>query len=172
MITAFIVYSWSILIILYDMPEMILRLSSRDILGFSAYQFVFSFIETIIVTGFVVGLWFILPFKINRESFAISSSLISVALCIVAVIYKALPNILSAINYVSSRVEISRKAQIVAIGIWISLVLIMPILAPFVGRGEKVKSIFEMLFDRLSPLIIFYTLLSIISLPVVLLRNM
>jgi hypothetical protein len=170
-VTAFIVYSWAIVIILYDIPEMILRLSVIEIVGFVSYQFVFSLLETIVVTGIVVGLGFLLPIKTAREHFAVSTGLISVTSAFVATLYKVLPHSLYLINQATGNSALGRTLQILIVIVWITLMFLSLFISPLAASNKTIRKVFEMLFERLSPLVTLYLLISAISIPVVFLRN-
>ena len=171
-VTAFVVYSWAIVIILYDMPEMILRLPVVEIIGFISYQFVFTLLETIIVTGLVTGLDYMLPFKTNYEFFAVSASLISVTTFFVVSLYKVLPTSLYIINQTTGNTAFGRTLQILVVSFWFTLLLLSLFISPLAAKNESIRKVFEMLFERLSPLIILYLFVSVISIPVVIIRNM
>ena len=52
---AFIVYSWSIIVIFWDMPGLLLRMIGFDIVGYIAYQLMYAFIECFLVTTVISG---------------------------------------------------------------------------------------------------------------------
>ena len=70
-------YTWSILIFMFNLPSWILLTRLGEILGYFSYGVVFTFFDTLLMLGLILGTAFVLPCAWLRDDFVAVGSAIA-----------------------------------------------------------------------------------------------
>ena len=166
---AFCTYSWALIIFFWDIPSLLLRYNTTDILGYAAYQFMFALFESALVTIFVMLLGFVLPAKFIRSTFQTSGTALVLAFAINAIFFKKLSNIA---NWITAAFSLRSLTAIqVTLGLWAFSIVVLPIILIAVSKREKVREIIGRFIENLSILVGLYIFLSVIGTLAVIIRN-
>lgn len=170
-VTALCVYTWSIIITLWDISGLILHLTAWDLVGYIAYQLTFSLIESLAVTMIVIGFSFLLPKKSMRANLSVSGSSMVFSLAFVFLSFRALPGVLDWTSEAFSISEQNLLAQQIIFGLWLFICLFLFVYAIFMPPKERRIQIVKGLIERFYPLVGLYMVISIFSLLIVVGRN-
>ncbi len=166
---AFFVYTWSMLVTLWEIPSLSMYAQAADVLGYVAYQFMFCALESVLVTIFVVGLSMVLPAKWMRKTMPASGILLSLSLGISALAYKALP---ATIQWTAHTFPLPRNLLYqFPFGAWIFVTLLLSIYALISARSASLSGLARKLTQQASLLIGLYAAASALSVVVVVWRN-
>jgi len=154
----FIIFTWSILILLWKLPSWLNYLSLLEILGIVAYVLVEDFFEGLFVLIFVIFVGFVLPFDAMRKSFKAKA----IAFIIVLTFWVGLFNYILAWKH-------STVWELFVMGL-ISVIVIIGILF-LVSRIKLFERGLSILGEKMSVFVYLYSLLSVVSLVFVVLRN-
>jgi hypothetical protein len=167
---AFFVYSWSLLVFFWDIPSFVLRLSAAEIIGYAAYQLMFSLIETLAVTLFIAALGLILPSRFLRDNLQVSGTALVFAFAINTWVFKER---LGLIGWTagSLAMEINAAVQLV-MGLWLISLFILPVSLVMAARSSRVSRPIAAFVKNLSVLASLYVTLSVFGILVVIVRNL
>jgi hypothetical protein len=157
-VALFIVHSWSIHTFLYNIPSFILYMNIGQIVGVFAYMMAFALLESLLVMGLLLFVSAILPRAWYRDKFVSKGFLtILVSAALAIAIRLSLGNLYPGIEELYGKVLIA------------GLVLIGSILA--VHYYQPLQKVLEFLAEQISIMTYLYLPIGIISVVVVLARN-
>ena len=167
----FLSYSWSILVFLYELPSFLLHLSISEIIGFSSYQVMFSLIESLLYTGILAIILYILPIKGLRDNLLTAGALIALSSALSSII---LIEFNSIVAWVETRIPgfddgVSFR---IVLAIWLSALLGLPLMSIITARHGKFTALIRNFLDNLSLLSKFYISLGVTGTLIVIIRNL
>ena len=158
-----LVYSWTLFTSFYKLPSWIFYLTISQILSVYAYSFSLNLVESILALAGVLLLEFTLFLALrNRDEFQARSILAVLVVLISSMLRLALFKTYEDIDsYLSGEL------------IWWAITLPLGILlAAFAPRNKKIRNILESIAERAIIFLYIYLPISLISLIVVIARNM
>jgi hypothetical protein len=156
---AFPVFSWAILQYLEKMTSWLYYLTIGEVLSLLAYALLFAWIESMLITSGLVLLAAILPGSLLRNKFVPLTMAMIVPLTLAAVIAHYFENNLRQMPFALLGGGIALYG-IITVGFYLG-----------VQRVPIVAKAFQQLADRISVLVYLYLPLSIVSLLVIIVRN-
>jgi hypothetical protein len=160
------IYVWSILNMLHKVPAWLMQFDVWDLIGVIAYTQVFTLIETMAVFLALVLLGTILPAWLLRDRFAAQASIV-VLLSAALVILAHLNNMI--LPYLGGRRELTFPLYMASIGIfYVGSIGAFNVL---IRRHKKLENLIRSLANRLIAISSIYVTLSLLSVVVVILRN-
>lgn len=156
---AFPVHTWSILILFWELPAWILRLSIWDLIGVIAYTQALALVESIIILLGLLLLAALLPQKWFRDkAVALSTAIVfSVAAWVIA----------AQINF-----EVIRTLPVRSLLPWFAACLASAaFFYALVYRYKRLETLIVSFVDRLLTLAFGYLLVDILSILVIVARN-
>jgi hypothetical protein len=163
---AFPIYVWSTLNMLHKVPAWLIQFNAWDLIGIIAYIQVFTLIETIAVFLVLVLLGSVLPRRLLRERFAAQASmmaLLSAASVVLAHLNNWIPPILGQGR------EILFAMYMGSIGLF--YVVSIAVFNVLIRRHRKLEDLICALANRLMALSSIYVIASLLSVVVVIFRN-
>ena len=168
--SSFFIYSWSTIIILYDLRGLLLRLSVNEIIVYIAYQYTFTFFESVLVS---IGIWavstLIARFRAPKNVFILGNLLIFY-LFISFFIYQLKQVITTWFEILIPNQDLL-FLQFIIYGLWLYLLITAPFLATISSKNKRIAIIVEDFIIRLPPLIGIYFLFTLCSIFIVFYRN-
>ena len=157
--TVFACFSWTILNFINKLSSFILYFNLGEILAIFAYMMAFALLESLAFIGLVVLISGLLPSNWLKEGFAFKGFIIAAVAAVAAILFqRALrDDFPSALMLLTSSV-----VPLLVIGILIFLVGSMP----------RVQSLLLNIAERLSILLFLYLPIGVLSLLVVVYRNL
>lgn len=165
----FCVYSWSVLILLWDLPALFFYLSPQDIIGYAAYQFIFALGGSLISTLFIASLVFLLPMKRTKSNLGRAGSLLLVSFAISAVLFRWIYQISSFLT--STFMIDTNVASQTVIGLWIYVTVTLPVLSIILVGNKHVASLTDKFTENTYVITTLYALLGILGGIIVFFRN-
>jgi hypothetical protein len=163
----FPIYSWTIYRLLWNLPSWQKELFSIwDILALGAYGLAFALVESLTVLGFILLLSIALPAKYLRDKFVAQGSAVLWVFFILAIIAQYA---IASIVFLSWSIKEYVISSTLILGVSILLLTIAPHF--LICRFEKLERFFTSLADRMTIFLFIYLPLGILSLIVVILRN-
>jgi len=158
---AFCAYNWSIILFLWDLPSLLLEWSTMDIITYAAYQFMFAFVGTLIVTAFITVLGLVFPAKYLRNNLAVSGIALVAAFAVNSIIYKER---FSIIYWLAGILSITNPAasQIV-MNIWTASLIILPVCLVMTTKSKMVDRAINRFINNVSVLVVPYVILSLLG---------
>jgi hypothetical protein len=155
----FACFSWMILNFINKLSSFILYFNLGEILAIFAYMMAFALLESLVFIGFLILVSGLLPSSWLKEDFAFKGFIITVIAAITSILFQHalrddFPSMLMLVTSV--------VLPILAIAVLIFLIRSMP----------RVQNILLNIADRLSILLFLYVPIGIISLLVVVYRNL
>lgn len=158
-ICAFPIFAWSIITVFRQIPAWTLRFTYWDLIGTIAYTQVFALFETAIVFGLLWLAAVLLPARMLRERFVAHSALI----VLVAAAW---------FIYLQYHISIIEDRELFRLAIWAGTLLLMLLVAQvLVYRSARIRRVIEGVVDRLVVLSGIYVAVGIISIFIVIIRN-
>lgn len=162
--TVFVVFSWTIFRLLFQIPSWLLSHTKSGIFFLAAYVFAFALIESLLVLIYVLVANFVLPRKLFRDWFIPQGCLLVLNSAAWALL-------------VQYRREALSTMDLLPVIAWISLYLLSVMIVIYVAskimsRYDRVKSIFVTITDRMVLFTWLYVPLGLVSLVIVLVRNL
>jgi hypothetical protein len=155
------VYSWSIVAFLERMPGWLLFLSLWDLMGAFAYTQAFAFLESAAVLLALILLSVILPARFLRDRFIAQGGMIVFLTVAWAV----------ALRYARGNASVAFWS-LKTLLLWLVLYSVsvgVPCL--LINRYGRLEHIIDALVERLTVLLYFYVPITLLSIVVVILRN-
>lgn len=168
-VTVLCIYSWSILVLLWDMPALLFYLSATDIAGYTAYQFMFALGESLASALFLALIVFLLPINQVKSNPGASGSLLAISFAISSGVFKGLGKISSLFSSIFSISQVISFQ--IAISIWIYSTFILPILSIILVKNKRISSRMDKFIESSYILMPLYLLLGIAGTIIVLFRN-
>ncbi len=160
-VTAFLIYGWTLGVSLWKMPSWLYSLTVTEILAVNSYAFTLDLIESLLVTGGLLGLSFVLPAKLLRDHFAARGSVLAACIVISVMLHLGI--------YANGDL---RGAFIKSLPLWwIGTLLIAAILLAIVSRFRRAAVAIESFADRLIIFLYLFVPLSVAAIVNLLLRN-
>jgi hypothetical protein len=159
----FIVFSWTIFRILFQIPSWLYSHSKTGIVFLAAYVFSFALFESTLLLSFILLVSLILPAYIFRERFVAQGSLLVFACTAWALI-------------VQFQREYLVKRDLLELGIWILVFLLSLLIILFFSnllmrRNKKAQTLIEAFTDRMIIFAWLYIPVGLIALTIVMVRN-
>jgi len=157
-----LIYSWTLITSFYKVPSWLFYLTLGQISSMYAYFFLINLVESIFILAAVLLLEFtiFLPLK-NRDEFQSRSILI-----VFAVLVSSMARLLLYKSFEASGAFVSGELTW-----WVLTFLLGLLSAIFIPKIKKLRDIIDNIAERLIVLLYIYIPLSLISLIVVLARN-
>ena len=160
----FIVYSWTIYRMLFQIPSWLYSHSKTGIFFLAAYVFAVALIESLLLFGIVLLINLILPRRIFRDQFIVQGSLMVIACTIWALILKF-------------QSDNSGSKDFLEVSAWIlifllSLLLLAVVSSFLMQRYPRGKTVLEAIADRMIIFAWIYVPVGLVSLAIVLVRNL
>lgn len=147
----FLVQSWAIYSLLREMPSLLLRLNTWDIVGAAAYTFTFALIESLGIFAIFYILAVLLPAPILKDEFIVRALLIFLAVNYLALIFLLTPE------------------QVLA---WAAGLVGFAGLGYFVVKYKRIQAAIADGVDRLTVLATLYLVIDVVSVLLVIVRNL
>ncbi len=154
----FLVFSWALRNIFFQYPSYILSYNVLDILAIVSYEMGFAMLESALVMVFVLALAFILPGKWFKEGFSYKGSFAILSLAAVSIYMQAVMTNQPKISWLGLQ-----------LGRGFVLWLIAVLMSHYVPLVRKI--VLDIL-DRLTIFLYVYVPIGMISLLVVIVRNL
>ena len=155
----FLVFSWSMLWFLQQMPGWMAFLDSWDILGILAYVQAFALLESVLVLLPVIVVAIILPANWFRDRFAAQGSMMVFTITFWTVLFQG----------IAFALPLWSSGQLL-LGLMLPLASIV-VACALVHRSEKAEKAIRALADRLTVFLYIYIPLGFLGLIVVAARN-
>lgn len=158
----FVVYSFTIYRMLFQIPSWLYSHTKPDIFFLAIYVFAVAFIECLLVLVFIIVLNLIMPRKIFRDQFLAQGSLMVIACTIWALILKYKIDIfgLRGLRAVSELILL----------FVLSLLIIMVVSSFLMKRYARIKSMIQVVSDRMIIFAWIYAPVGMVSFAIVLVR--
>ncbi len=161
-VIVFLIYSWTLITSFYMLPSWLFYLSIGQILSMYAYFFSINLVESILVLVGILLLEFTLFYPLKNKDEFQSRSILTVF----ALLVSTMTRLLLYKNTETSEAFLSGELT------WWVLILLPGILfAVLISKNKRLRSAIEAIAERVSILLFLYTPLSLISLLVVIIRN-
>jgi hypothetical protein len=157
-----LVYSWTLITSFYKVPSWLFYLTIGQILSIYAYSFVFDLLESLLVLVFLLLLQYTIfaPFK-SRAEFQTRSIVIACT-----VLFSSMARLLLYKSFEASEAFVKGE-----LSWWALTCLLAMLLAIFIPKSGKLRSMFENIAERMTILLYVYVPLSILSIVVIIARN-
>jgi hypothetical protein len=158
-VAVFLCHTWTIIGFLNKLSSFILYFSPGTIAGVFAYMMAFALLESLAVTGFLVLLSVLLPSQWLKEGFSIKGFIVLVVAATASILFQ---------KTLSERFP----------SMWVLLassvvpLLLIALLFVAVRSMPKVKNLFLNVQDRILIMLFIYVPIGVLSLMVVLYRNL
>ncbi len=159
MATVFPIHVWSLINVTREVPAWILRLSISDMVGVIAYAQFYALIDTLVIFIPLLLLAVLLPTTLFRNKFVAKGT---------AVIF-----ISSAwFIFLHLNGQIIEQRQIAVLGIWgVSYLLVLAAAILIIQKNQKLEMAIVSFVQRLSVLSVLYLIIDLLSLIVIVVRN-
>lgn len=158
-VVVFFVYTWSMRGFLYKFPSLMLYLSAGEILAIFFYMMAFALLESLFVTAGLVVLGFLLPENFLRQDFSRKSFIVVFVGAAMMIFFQA-----------TMRNE-TTGFPLLFKGIGMFLVALM-LLIPLIHRLASFQRVVDYIVDGLGVFVFFYVPLGIVSMLIVVIRNL
>jgi len=159
MAAIFPVHVWSLINVTREVPAWILRLSISEMVGVMAYAQLYALLDTLLIFVPLLLLAVLLPATLFRNKFVATGT---------AVIF-----ISSAwFIFLHLNGQIIEQRQIAVLAIWgVSYLLILAAAFIFIRKNQKLETAIVSFVQRLSVLSVLYLIIDLLSLVVIVVRN-
>jgi hypothetical protein len=155
---AFPIHTWAIVRLLYEVPSWLIRLSVWELVGAVAYTLAFALLETALVFLIFIFLALILPAKLLRDRFVAQCTM----MVLLSSVWAVLAHLGLAALWSDSRLFLA----------WLILLLgSLAISYLLIHWNRKLERAISSLVGRLVPLSYLYIGLDILSVFIIVLRN-
>lgn len=158
-LTIFLVYTWSIVILLWNVPRFILFLSVGEIATSAAYSFSIAFADSLLITALVMILAFIFPPGWMRDQFVPVGGACASGLFGISIAFQSL----------SANLWIMDDARLLTLGALI--LVLLGLFARAVSRIRWLASALSSFAQRTAVIAGIYLLLGVLGLITVIFRN-
>lgn len=172
--TAFPLHLWAIILILMDISWVAERTNYWDAIGVAAYGLIFALFESILIWAALILMGFLLP-----KSWPESKRIVLLG---VLVVMTALWTILGQVYFllewsfppgiVQFLAGQTHPLRYLYLGYLVVVAFTVSIAVYFAIFHEKFQLVFISLIERLSPLMVLYVFLDLVSIIIVLIRNL
>lgn len=151
----FPIHIWAIIVMFRSVPSWLFYMSQSDLIGSVAYHLTFTIIESVLVFITILAVGMLIPKRWVPEPFLTLSSVLIVEFTIMAIVFQHL-----TLQYSSLRLMI------------VSCLIILGISFVFIPRIAKLEKTIRLLADRLSILTFLYVVFDLISIIIIIFRNL
>jgi len=163
-IVVFMVFSWTLYRMFWQVPSWSFYLNVWDILIIAAYVLSQALFESFIILGFIIGLCIIFPKRIFCDKFIVQGSLLAMVICLSAFAIQRKIGLIYGLNLYE--LIIYPIAFLVAVVFWIFIISLFNRWLPWLA--DLIKSI----ADRMTIFLYLYIPLGVVGIVVVALRNL
>jgi len=163
-IVIFMVFSWTLYRMFWQVPSWSFYLNVWDILIIAAYVLSQALFESFIILGFIIGLCIIFPKRIFCDKFIVQGSLLAMVICLSAFAIQRKIGLIYGLNLYE--LIIYPIAFLVAVVFWIFIISLFNRWFP--RLADLIKSI----ADRMTIFLYLYIPLGVVGIVVVALRNL
>lgn len=154
------IFVWSVVNVLESFPAWILRYNIWDLLGIFAYTQVYALIEAIIACALLVILAAILPARIFRERFVAVGSMVAILVSLWFIF----------LHLNDNRIRALTAKQFLSLSVLVfGLAFIVAIVAT--DRFTKLNNVLDSAVQRISVLSYLFLSFGVISLAIIIARN-
>lgn len=160
----FLINSWVIILFCYDLPRWMRFLSPIDIFSIFSYSIVSAFIDSLLFSGILLLLGFLVYQKFLKDSFVpvLGSTAITSYLWIITIRFIYQPELRNNLVWVDDRFPI-----------WLTISIVSTILIGYLTYwNKKIQTIFHQFAERTLAFLYIYLPMSILCILVVVLRNL
>lgn len=159
-VIAAFVYGWTLVILFYKLPSFLLINTPGELLAIAAYVLVSAFFESLAVLGLCALIAFLLPARLLRNEFIVRAS------WPVMIAYG------SVILFLILNASLERKFG-ARVNTWSLVTVILCLLSAWIApRLKPMRAAAEWVADRFQVFLFLWTPLSLLSLMVVMIRNL
>lgn len=161
-VIVFLVYGWTLMLVFWKLPSWLLSLTSWEIVSILAYSFALNLLESLLIIGLLLGAGAVLPGRILRDDFTARG--VSFVLVVLA----------SMMIHLAVYADTDlRDAFILSLLPWWTVSLLMAaVFAALTVRWARLRALLLELSDRLIVFLYLFPPLSLVSLLIVVARNL
>ena len=163
-VIVFVVFSWTLVREFFQVPSWLKYMNVGDIMVITAYVLAFALFESLLVLGFLLLLSLVFPVKIFRDKFIAQGCMLVLVAGLGAVLLQENINL---VYHLKIR-ELSTYPLVILLG----LVILVFALAFVFDRLSAIPRLLTVIADRMTVFAYLYVPLGLISLVVVILRNL
>ncbi len=169
-ITTFVVFSWSMLLTLWEIPSFLMDKTAGEIVGYISYQAMFSLFECLMVTAVILVIGLILPAKWIRGQASTLGALLAIALAFGALTYQALPVVIETLVRFFPQNQFA--VTLYTSEFWLVLTILLLVASILLSSREGIARLVDKFVDAITVLDGVYVLIGVLSLMIVLYRNL
>ena len=159
----FIVFTWTIFRMLFQIPSWLYSHSKSGIFSLAAYVFSFALVESILMLVFILIVCLLLPRYLFKDRFIAQGSLVVVACSVWALV-------------VQFQRESLVKRDLFELMAWVMLFILSLLLITFISyillqRFQKAQVVIEKIVDRMIVFAWIYVPVGLVSIVIVIVRN-
>jgi hypothetical protein len=155
---AFLIHIWAIINMFYIIPAWVLRMNLAQLSGAIAYILVFALLESLLIWGLLALLAVLLPQSLLRQNFVAQGMMLA--------LLTAIFSIMVHFNY---EFLVANRGYLLALTIiYLPCAAVCHFLA---GRYRKIDAALRGILDRLTVLTGLYIFFDLVSLMIVIMRN-
>lgn len=158
-ISALPIHLWSIFVLLHEAPGWILRLSLWELIGAVAYTQAFALFESILLVLFLAALSLLIPAKLYRHKFIAQSTSFLLITTIWLILFRLFEDKIDA--WGTAPLILLVLVYFVSLGIFTFLVL----------RSARFEKALIAFVQRASVLVFIYVMVDVISIFIIVFRN-
>jgi hypothetical protein len=162
-VIVFLIYSWTLIISFYKVPSWLFYLTIGQILSIYAYSFLANLVESLLILAGVLLLEVTIFFPLkNKDEFQSRSILMAFSILV-----SSMTRLLLYKSFEASEVFVSGELTW-----WILTVLLGLFFAITVSKRKKIRGIVEGIAKRVTVFLYVYIPISLLSIIVVIVRNL
>lgn len=162
--------SWAMLVFFYDIPSLILKFTAWEVASYAAYTLLLSSVESVITALCITALVSILPIRHIREDGLSAGILFAVSAAVIGIYFAKFPEVNNWLVNIF-HVSIQTGYQITG-GLGAFVMLAGPVLSIILSKDQKIRSYIASFSENLYILSRLYIVLAVISLSIILYRNL
>lgn len=163
-VIVFIVFTWTLYVMFWHIPSWLGDLNIWEVLVLIAYVLSYGLFESVVMLGLMVALSLIFPLKWFRELFVPQGTLLMITLAVGAYILQ---------QNVTEIYELRLRQLVIYPMLFVATVILLIVLYSFLFRRfNRFTVLMISLADRLIAFLLIYVPISLVSLFVVILRNL
>ena len=163
-VTVFVVFSWTLYQEFFQVPSWLKYMTVGEILVITAYALAFALVESLVITGLLLILSLVLPVKVYRDKFIPQGSILVLIAGLIAIL---LQENMSEVYHL----KIIQLTTYPIIGMLGTVVMIF-VLSWIFDRLGVLTRLIQSVAERMTVFSYIYVPLSVVSLVIVILRNL
>jgi hypothetical protein len=161
-VIAFVVYGWTIILVFWKLPSWLFFLHGGEIVAILSYSFLLNLLESLIVLIGLLGLCWLLPARLLRDDFNVRGAALALVLLVSIMLHL----------WVYNNSDL-REAFIRSLLPWWGVTLALAaVLVWWASRTAWLRRGLLELSDRLVVFLYIFVPMSLISLVIVIIRNL